>query len=127
MESILFHTSLDTPSKVLAVILRIPLEDRFKNDSLRGVWHGLFGVENLHTVTFEPCLVNGTVIPVPGETVEGIHNYSVKMSLFTILDKPLEGGAIVCLAGDRPVDIFVYDNEVILEGEFVTFTKLSLD
>lgn len=127
VESVLFHTSLDTPGKVLAVILRIALEDGFKNDSFRGVRHWLFGVENLHTITFELCFVNGTVVPVSGEAVEGVHNHSVKMPLLAVFDKPLEARSVVCLAGDSPVDIFVYDNKVVLESKFVTFTKLSLD
>lgn len=127
VESVLFHTSLDTPGKVLAVILCIALEDGFKNDSLRGVRHWLFGVENLHTVAFELCFVNGTVVSVPGEAVKGVHNHSVKMPLLAVLDKPLEARSVVCLAGDSPVDIFVYDNKVVLESKFVTFTKLSLD
>jgi len=127
VESVLFHTSLDTPGKVLAVILRIALEYGFKNDSLRGVRHWLFGVENLHTIALEFCFVDGTVVPVPGEAVKGVHNHSVKMPLFAVLDKPLEARSVVCLAGDSPVDIFVYDNKVVLESKFVTFTKLSLD
>lgn len=127
VESIFFQTSLDTPGKVLAVILRIALEDGFKNNSLRGVRHWLFGVENSHTITFEFCFVDGTVVPVPGEAVKGVHNHSVKMPLLAVLDKPLEARSVVCLAGDSPVDIFVYDNEVVLEGKLVTFTKLSLD
>lgn len=49
------------------------------------------------------------------------------MPLLAVLDKPLGARSVVCLAGDSPVDIFVYDNEVVLEGKFVTFTKLSLD
>lgn len=52
VESVFFQTSLDTPGKVLAVILCIALEDGFKNDSFRGVRHWLFGVENPHTITF---------------------------------------------------------------------------
>ena len=127
VESVFFQTSLDTPGKVLAVILCIALEDGFKNDSLRGVRHWLFGVENPHTITFEFCFIDGTVVPVPGETVKGVHNHSVKMSLLAVLDKPLEARSVVCLAGDSPVNIFVYDNEVVLEGKFVTLTKLSLD
>lgn len=127
VESVLFHTSLDTPGKVLAVILCITLEDGFKNDSLRGVRHWLFGVENLHTVAFELCFVNGTVVPVPGEAVKGVHNHSVKMPLLAVLDKPLEARSIVRLAGYSPVNVFVYDNKVVLEGKLVTFTKLSFD
>lgn len=49
------------------------------------------------------------------------------MPLLAVLDKPLETRSVVCLSGDSPVDIFVYDNEVVLEGKLVTFTKLSLD
>lgn len=127
VESVFFQTSLDTPGKVLAVILCIALEDGFKNDSLRGVRHWLFGVANLHTITFEFCFVDGTVVPVPSETVKGVHNHSVKMPLLAVLDKPLEARSVVCLAGDSPVNVFVYDNEVVLEGKFVTLTKLSLD
>lgn len=49
------------------------------------------------------------------------------MPLLAVFDKPLETRSVVCLAGDSPVNIFVYDNEVVLEGKFVTLTKLSLD
>lgn len=49
------------------------------------------------------------------------------MPLLAVLNKPLEARSIVRLAGDCPVDIFVYDNKVVLESELVTLTKLSLD
>jgi hypothetical protein len=49
------------------------------------------------------------------------------MPLLAVFDKPLETRSVVCLAGDSPVDIFVYDNKVVLEGKLVTFTKLSFD
>lgn len=49
------------------------------------------------------------------------------MPLLAVLDKPLEARSVVCLAGDSAVDIFVYDNEVVLESKLVTLTKLSLD
>lgn len=49
------------------------------------------------------------------------------MPLLAVLDKPLETRSVVCLAGDSPVDIFVYDNKVVLESKLVTLTKLSLD
>lgn len=127
VESVFFQTSLDTSGKILTVIFRVTLEDGFENDSLRGVRHRLFGVENLHTIALELCFVDSTVVPVPGEAVKGVHNHSVKMPLLAVLDKPLEARSIVCLAGDCPVDIFVYDNKVVLEGEVVTLTKLSLD
>lgn len=41
------------------------------------------------------------------------------MPLLAVLDKPLEARSVVCLAGDSPVNVFVYDNEVVLEGKFV--------
>lgn len=49
------------------------------------------------------------------------------MPLLAVLDKSLEARSVVCLAGDCPVNIFIYNNEVVLEGKFVTLTKLSLD
>lgn len=127
VESVLFHTSLDTPSKVLAVILRITLKDGFKNDSLRGVRHWLFSIENLHAITLELCFVHSTVVSVTGETVERVHDNSVKVTLFTVFDKTLEARAVVCLTGDCPVDVFVYDNKVVFESKLVTLTKLSLN
>jgi hypothetical protein len=49
------------------------------------------------------------------------------MPLLAVLDKPLEARSVVRLAGDCPVNVFVYDNKVVLESKLVTFTKLSLD
>ena len=49
------------------------------------------------------------------------------MPLLAVLDKPLEARSVVRLAGDCPVDIFVYNNKIVLEGKLVTLTKLSLD
>lgn len=49
------------------------------------------------------------------------------MPLLAVLDKPLEARSVVCLAGDSPVNVFVYDNKIVLESELVTFTKLPLD
>jgi hypothetical protein len=49
------------------------------------------------------------------------------MPLLAVLDKTLEARSVICLAGDSPVNVFVYDNKVVLEGKFVTLTKLSLD
>lgn len=49
------------------------------------------------------------------------------MPLLAVFDKPLEARSIVRLAGYSPVNVFVYDNKVVLEGKLVTFTKLSFD
>lgn len=49
------------------------------------------------------------------------------MPLLAVLDKPLEARSVVRLAGDCPVNVFVYDNKVVLESKLVTLTKLSLD
>ena len=49
------------------------------------------------------------------------------MPLLAVLDKPLEARSVVCLAGDCSVNVFVYDNKVVLESKLVTLTKLSLD
>lgn len=49
------------------------------------------------------------------------------MPLLAVLDKSLEARSVVCLAGDCPVNVFIYDSKVILESKFMTLTKLSLD
>lgn len=49
------------------------------------------------------------------------------MPLLAVLDKPLEARSVVRLAGDCPVNVFVYDNEVVLESELMALSKLSFD
>ena len=49
------------------------------------------------------------------------------MPFLAVFDKPLEARSVVRLAGDCPVNVFVYDNKVVLEGKLVTLTKLSFD
>ena len=127
MQCIFFHTALYAPSKVLTVILRIPLKDGFENNSLWGVGHRLFGIENFNAVALEFCFVDGTVVPISSEAVKRVHNYSVKMPFFAVFDKPLKAGPVIGFTGDCPVNVFVYDNKVVLESKLMTLTKLPLD
>lgn len=87
----------------------------------------LFGIENLHAVAFELGFINGTIVPVPGEAVEGVHNHSVKMPLLAVLNKPLKAGSVISLAGDCPVNAFLNHNEVVLESELMALSKLTFD
>ena len=59
MQSVFFETSLDTSSKVFRVVFSVPFENRFQNDTLGSVRHGLFRIVDLDPVLFELGLVDG--------------------------------------------------------------------
>lgn len=87
----------------------------------------MFGVVDFDAVAFEFCFVDGAVVAVAREAVEGVHDDGSEAAAFTVTDKALKFGAFVCFAGEGTVAVFADDGEVVFGGEFVAFTKLPFD
>ena len=126
LEGVFSDTALDVTGKIFRVVFGIPLKDGFKDNSLRRVRHGLFRIVDSHTVLFELCLVDSRVIAITSETVKGIHYHRFKLSLFAVFNETLKARTVICFAGNRPVNVFIYDGEPIFKGKLVTFSELTL-
>ena len=87
----------------------------------------MFCVVDPDPVLLELGLVDGTVIPVPGEAVKGVHDNSFKLVLLAVFNHPLELRALVSLAGYGPVAVFPDYDDFVLVSEVVTLPKLALN
>ena len=126
LEGVFSDTALDVTGKIFRVVFGVPLKDGLKDNSLRRVRHGLFCIVDSHTVLFELCLIDSRVIAITSETVKGIHYHRFKLSLFAVFNETLKARTVICFAGNRPVNVFIYNGEPIFKGKLVTFSELTL-
>ena len=114
-------------SKVGRVVLRIALQHRFQNDALRSFGDDLGGRHKLDTVLLELGLIPGTVVAVPGKTVQLPDQHNIKQLLVAVLDHLLELRAVVRLGGDSTVNIVLDDGDAVFLGISRAFPDLAFD
>ena len=114
-------------SKVGRVVLRIALQHRFQNDALRSFGDDLGGRHKLDTVLLELGLIPGTVVAVPGKTVQLPDQHNVKQLLVAVLNHLLELRAVVRFGGDSTVDVVLDYRNAVLLGIGGTFPNLTLN
>ena len=114
-------------SKVGRVVLRIALQHRFQNDALRPLGDDLGGRHELDTVLLQLGLVPGTVVAVPGKTVQLPDQHNVKQLLVAVLDHLLELWTVVRLGRDGTVNIVLDDGDAVFLGISRAFPDLAFD
>ena len=114
-------------SKVGRVVLRIALQHRFQNDALRPLGDDLGGRHELDTILLQLGLVPGTVVAVPGKTVQLPDQHNVKQLLVAVLDHLLELWTVVRLGRDGTVNIVLDDGDAVFLGISRAFTNLPFD
>ena len=114
-------------SKVGRVVLRIALQHRFQNDALRSFGDDLGGRHKLDTVLLELGLIPGTVVAVPGKTVQFPDQHNVKQLLVAVLNHLLEFRAVVRFGGDSTVNIVLDDGDAVFLGISRAFPDLAFD
>ena len=101
----------DLLGQLQGVVFRRGFQHGLQDDGLRIVADLLHCREQLHAVLLQLVLVDGRVVPVPGEAVQFVNDHKLEGLLPGVLDHLLEPRAIIRSAGDGPVDVFV-DNGV---------------
>jgi len=114
-------------SKVGRVVLRIALQHRFQNDALRSFGDDLGGRHKLDTVLLKLGLIPGTVVAVPGKTVQLPDQHNVKQLLVAVLNHLLELRAVVRFGGDSTVNIVLDDGDAVFLGISRAFPDLAFD
>ena len=126
-QDVLGLSTHDLFSKVGRVVLRIALQHRFQNDALRSFGDDLGGRHKLDTVLLELGLIPGTVVAVPGKTVQLPDQHNVKQLLVAVLNHLLEFRAVVRFGGDSTVNIVLDDGDAVFLGISRAFPDLAFD
>ena len=114
-------------SEVGRVVFRIAFQHRFQNDALRPFGDDFRCRHELDTVLLQLGLIPGTVIAVPGETVELPDQNNVIQLLVAVLNHLLELRAVICLGRDGTVNVVLDDGDVVLFGIRRAFTNLAFN
>ena len=117
----------DLLGKVSGIILSITFQHRFQNDALRPLGDDLGSRHELDTVFLQLSLIPGTVVAVPGKTVELPDQHDVKQLFVAVLDHLLELRAVVRLGRDGTVNVVLDHRNAILFGIGRTFTNLAFN
>ena len=126
-QDVLRLSTHDLLGKVCRIILRIALQHRFQNDALRSFGDDLGGRHKLDTVLLELGLIPGTVVAVPGKTVQLPDQHNVKQLLVAVLNHLLELRAVVRFGGDSTVNIVLDDGDAVFLGISRAFPDLAFD
>lgn len=81
----------------------------------------------MDAILFEFVFVDGAVVPAAAEAVELIDNDVLNLSAGAVSNHAQEVGPIIGAGGHGPVDIGTDDFQVLVFGEFRTFTNLAVD
>ena len=104
-QGIFFLPTVNLLRKLGGIVLCIPLQHGFQDDPFRAFRDILFRGQHLHAVLFQNVLVVGTIIPIPGETVQLPHQHNIKQMLFAVPDHPLKLRSIRCAGRHGPVNV----------------------
>ena len=114
LESIFGHAAHDLFGQVSRVVFGVTFQHRFQNDALRASRNDFRCRYQFHAVPLQLGLVPGTVVAVPGKTIQLPDNDDIKDSAFAVLDHLLELRAVVRFCRDGTVDIVLHHCEAIL-------------
>ena len=121
------HAANDLFRQVSGIILGITFQHRFQNDALRSLGDDLGGRHELDTVLLQLGLVPGTVVAVPGKTIQLPDQHDVKQLLVTVLNHLLKLRAVVRLGRDSTVNVVLDDGDAVLFRIGSAFTNLAFN
>ena len=113
--------------KVGRVVFCIALQNRFQNDALWPLGDDFRCRHELDAVLLQLGLVPGTVVAVPGKTVQLPDQHNIKQLLVAVLNHLLELRAVVRLGGDSTVNIVLDDGDAVFLGISRAFPDLAFD
>ena len=126
-QDVLGLSTHDLLGKVSGIILGITFQHRFQNDAFRPLGDDLGGRHELDTIFLQLGLIPGTVVAVPGKTVELPDQHDVKQLLVAVFYHLLELRAVVRLGRDGTVDVVLDDGDAVLFGIGGAFPDLTFD
>ena len=126
-QDVLGLSTHDLLGKVGGVVFRIALQHRFQNDAFRPLGNDFRSRHKLDTVLLELGLIPGTVVAVPGKTVQLPDQHNVKQLLVAVLNHLLELRAVVRFGGDSTVNIVLDDGDAVFLGISRAFPDLAFD
>ena len=121
------HAANDLFGQISGVILGITFQNRFQNDTFRAIRNDLGGRHKLDTILFQLGLIPGTVVAVPGKTVQLPDQHDVKQLFVAVFDHLLKLRAVVRLGRDSTVNVVLDDGDAVLFGISRTFPDLTLN
>ena len=113
--------------KVGRVVFCIALQNRFQNDAFRAIRDNLGSRHELDTVLLQLGLIPGTVITIPGKTVEFPDQHNVKQLFVAVLYHLLKLRAVVRLGRDGTVNVVLDDGDAVFLGISRAFPDLAFD
>ena len=102
-------------------------QHRFQNDALRPLGDDLGGRHELDTVLFQLGLIPGTVVAIPGKTVELPDQHDIKQLFVAVFYHLLKLRAVVCLGRDGTVNVVLDDGDAVLFRIGRAFPDLTFD
>ena len=127
----LFSVDVHTPSYLLGQLRRVVFGHALQHtlhQNTAGVVTDIFpGGDYPDIVLFQPGLVDGAVVTVPGEAVKLIDKYALKNVFVAVGNHALKLGPAVRRAALRPVDVFANHDMSVVLGELVAGLKLALN
>ena len=127
LQCVFGHATNDLFRQVSGIILGITFQHRFQNDALRSLGDDLGGRHELDTVLLQLGLVPGTVVAVPGKTIQLPDQHDVKQLLVTVLNHLLKLRAVVRLGRDSTVNVVLDDGDAVLFRIGGAFPDLTFD
>ena len=127
LQCVFGHATNDLFRQVSGIILGITFQHRFQNDALRSLGDDLGGRHELDTVLLQLGLVPGTVVAVPGKTIQLPDQHDVKQLLVTVLNHLLKLRAVVRLGRDSTVNVVLDDGDAVLFRIGSAFTNLAFN
>ena len=121
------HTPNDLFRQVSRIIFGIAFQHRFQNDTFRAIRNDLGGRHKLDTILFQLGLIPGTVVAVPGKTVQLPDQHDVKQLFVAVFDHLLKLRAVVRLGRDGTVNVVLDDGDAVLFGIGGAFPDLTFN
>ena len=124
---VVFHAPANILGEGCAVIFSRPLQHGFQQNPLRAVRDGLLCIEDPYPGLFQPELVCGRIVAVPGKAVDLPADHISPVAVSGILQHLLELGAVIGSARQMPIGVDLHHPEVVLPGKNLAVRHLLLD
>ena len=126
LESALTHTAAHLLSKLGGVVFGKRFHQTFNDDTFRAGNVGFCRIDDLNAVVPQTLLVHGAVVPVAGKAVGLPADHHIERTFVAVPDHLLERHAVVGLAGDMPVNVFMLNRHAVELGVCFTVPALTL-
>ena len=126
LESVLGHAAHDLFGQVSRVVFGVAFQHRFQNNALRASRNDFRCRYQFHAVSFQLSLIPGTVVAVPGKTVQLPDQHDVKQLFVAVFDHLLKLRAVVRLGGDGTVNVSQSNFFNRLQHRWIAYRKYAV-